>query len=112
MINNNPFEVLEDRLINLETLLLDVLQEHKKVIVKDEPQKFIAIDEAATVLHKSKPTVYRLASERRIPSFKNGKSLLFKESDLLAFIEQTRRKSSLEIKAEATNQKKGLNNGK
>jgi excisionase family DNA binding protein len=67
---------------------------------KEETSKFLNIDEAAAMLHKSKPTMYRLATERRFPVYKNGKQLLFKESELNEYLNQTRRKTCYEIQSE------------
>lgn len=68
--------------------------------IKDESPKFLNIDEAAALLRKSKPSMYRLSSERRFPVYKNGKNLLFKENELKEFIAKSRRKTTYEIKAE------------
>lgn len=46
----------------------------------------VGIDEASRLVGKSKPTLYRYVSEKRIPYHQRGRHLYFFPSDLLAWI--------------------------
>jgi|JFJP01.1.fsa_nt_gi excisionase family DNA binding protein len=85
-INENPFAVLDQRLTRIENLLKGINQ--KETLPSDE---FCDIDEAAQRLKLTRSTIYKLAFERRLPTYKNGKRLFFKPSELKAYIEKTRK---------------------
>jgi excisionase family DNA binding protein len=62
----------------------------------------IGIDDACKLIGKAKPTVYALVRKRLIPCYKNGKKLYFFEEELLAWIENGRKKTAEEIAKDAT----------
>ena len=66
------------------------------------PRRPIGIDETAQILNIAKPTVYALVQKRRLPCYKTGKHLLFFEDELLAYVSNGRRKTSDEIRQDAT----------
>ena len=83
----------------------------------DQPEQLLTIDEVATLLHLTKPTVYSKVSKNELPGVcKQGKRLYFDHQTIIDWIKQGRKKSNAEIEAEAKayllNNKKGLNNGK
>ena len=83
----------------------------------DQPEQPLIIDEVATLLHLTKPTVYSKVSKNEIPGVcKQGKRLYFDRQTIIDWIKQGRKKSNAEIEQEAEayllNNKKGLNNGK
>lgn len=83
----------------------------------DQPEQPLIIDEVATLLHLTKPTVYSKVSKNEIPGVcKQGKRLYFDRQTIIDWIKQGRKKSNAEIEQEAKayllNNKKGLNNGK
>ena len=83
----------------------------------DQPEQLLTIDEVATLLHLTKPTVYSKVSKNELPGVcKQGKRLYFDHQTIIDWIKQGRKKSNAEIEAEAkaylSNNKKGLNNGK
>ena len=51
----------------------------------------VEIDEAANIIMKSKPTIYRLVNQGILPSYKKGKKLYFYKDELLAWIENGRK---------------------
>ena len=51
----------------------------------------VEIDEAADIIMKSKPTIYRLVNQGILPSYKKGKKLYFYKDELLAWIENGRK---------------------
>ena len=83
----------------------------------DQPEQLLTIDEVATLLHLTKPTVYSKVSKNELPGVcKQGKRLYFDRQTIIDWIKQGRKKSNAEIEQEAKayllNNKKGLNNGK
>lgn len=83
----------------------------------DQPEQLLTIDEVATLLHLTKPTVYSKVSKNELPGVcKQGKRLYFDRQTIIDWIKQGRKKSNAEIEQEAkaylSNNKKGLNNGK
>ena len=83
----------------------------------DQPEQLLTIDEVATLLHLTKPTLYSKVSKNELPGVcKQGKRLYFDRQTIIDWIKQGRKKSNAEIEQEAEayllNNKKGLNNGK
>jgi excisionase family DNA binding protein len=68
---------------------------------KKQEETFLNVQEAAALLNLAVATIYEKTSERLIPHYKHGKKLLFKKSELLAWIELRKRKTIFEIKNEA-----------
>ena len=60
----------------------------------------VEIDEAASIIMKSKPTIYRLVSQGILPSYKKGKKLYFYKDELLAWIEKGRKATKEQNHAE------------
>jgi len=50
-------------------------------------EKLLGVEEAAEMLGRTTHAVYRLVERRRLPYKKDGRRLLFVESELKAFIE-------------------------
>ncbi|MEZ4939322.1 MAG: helix-turn-helix domain-containing protein [Saprospiraceae bacterium] len=53
--------------------------------------EFMTIIEAAKFTNLAKPTLYSLASQRKIPHFKRAKRLLFRRDDLERWLLESRR---------------------
>ena len=101
---NNPFEVIEARLSSIENLILDLKHQPKAVEPTYQPEQLIAIQEAAELLHLTKPTVYSKHSKGELPGVcKRGNRLYFQRDILLNWIKDGRKKSNAEIEAEADN---------
>ena len=79
--------------------LEQVLDAHPslKGTTNTQASEWLSIDEAAAYLNLAKATVYGLVSQRRIPFFKRGKRLYFKQSDLAAWLSDTRKDTIEEI---------------
>ena len=79
--------------------LEQVLDAHPslKGTTNTQASEWLSIDEAALYLNLAKATVYGLVSQRRIPFFKQGKRLYFKQSDLAAWLSDTRKDTIEEI---------------
>lgn len=97
---NNPFEVLEARLSNIESLILD-LKHKPKEVEHPKQDKLLTIDEAAELLHLSKPTLYSKVSRNELPFMKQGKRLYFSKSELMDYVKEGRVKTDAEIKQDA-----------
>jgi len=112
-----------DQLPQAVTMLTKEVSELKRLLIEkqeqptDQPEQLLTIDEVATLLHLTKPTVYSKVSKNEIPGVcKQGKRLYFDRQTIIDWIKQGRKKSNAEIEQEAKayllNNKKGLNNGK
>jgi len=113
-----------DKLPEAVTMLTKEVSELKRLLIEkqeqtltDQPEQFLTIDEVATLLHLTKPTIYSKVSKNELPGVcKQGKRLYFDRQTIIDWIKQGRKKSNAEIEQEAKayllNNKKGLNNGK
>lgn len=94
---NNPFEIIEARLSNIENLLLDLKQNDKKSQEAPDPDKPLTIRQAAELLGLAVPTLYSKVSRGEMPCWKSGKRLLFSRSILMEYLQQDRKKVPSEI---------------
>lgn len=98
-----------DKLETIERLLLS-----KESESQPEPDELLTVQQVASFLNLSVPTIYGLSQRHSIPVCKRGKRLYFSKQQLTEWIKAGRKKTIDEIVAESkryTN-KKGLNNGK
>lgn len=97
---NNPFELIEARLSNIETLLLDI--KHKPTEPgKQESDDLMTVQDAAKFLSLSVPTIYSLISRHEIPVMKRSKRCYFSKIELLNYLRQGKKKSLNETSTEA-----------
>lgn len=61
----------------------------------------INVQEAAALLNIAVNTLYEKTSEKLIPHYKHGKKIMFKKSELLAWVESRRVPTIHEIRKEA-----------
>jgi excisionase family DNA binding protein len=104
---------MEAKAITFENLpqavstLIEQVGEIRVLIEKErtpvEKRMPIGIDVACQVLQKAKPTIYALVRIGKLPSYKKGKKLYFFEDELLAYIENGRRKTTEETEEELNN---------
>jgi excisionase family DNA binding protein len=98
----NPFEILEERLIRIESLLFELNDKlNKPTRQTEESDQLVDIKEASELLHLSVPTIYGFVHQSTIPVSKKGKRLYFSRKDLLAWVNTGRRRTKQEITAEA-----------
>jgi len=99
---NNPFESIDNRLSNIECLLLDIKHSDQSFnsanVEEDLP---ITISEASALTRLAVPTIYGLVHKRKIPSYRRGKRLYFLKSELLTWIKSGRQPTIQEIKEDA-----------
>jgi excisionase family DNA binding protein len=65
--------------------LLEVVKELQ--LDRDSHTTLLNIQEAAALLNLAVATIYEKTSQRTIPHYKHGKKVLFKKSELLAWVE-------------------------
>jgi excisionase family DNA binding protein len=110
---NNPFELIEARLNNIETLLLDI--KHTPKVQGEEPEtdELLTVQDTAKFLSLSVPTVYTLISKGELPVMKRSKRCYFSKVELINYLKLGRKKTFSEIACEAENylKTKGGNNG-
>lgn len=75
---NNPFETINQRLSNIETLLLDI--KHKPI--EEEKSENLTVKEVAEVLKVSEQSVHSYIKKGHFPAQKIGRILLIKRADL------------------------------
>lgn len=97
----NPFEIIETRLNNIETLLLDLKHNPNKQSEITEVDKLLNIQETATFLNLSVPTIYSKVSKGELPVMKRSKRLYFSRTELTEYLKKGRKKTNSEIQAEA-----------
>ena len=99
---HNPFDTIDARLSNIESLLQELRQTPKtspQTEGRDEP---LTVQDAAKFLSLSVPTIYGLISKGQLPVMKRGKRCYFLKADLLAYLKEGRKKSNAEIAASAS----------
>lgn len=112
---NNPFEVIDARLSNIETMLLNLKQEPNPITTTPQSDEILRIEQASKLLNLSKSTIYGYVRKSEIPVSKKGKHLYFSKNDLLQWVKEGKRKSLAEISAQAelyvSSNRKGGNRG-
>lgn len=85
MTTNNPFEVIDQRLSNIEGLLLSMKHDSKRP--QEDPEKLMTIQQAAEFLSLTVPTLYtKISREKGFPFMKRGKRVYFLRKDLLKYL--------------------------
>jgi excisionase family DNA binding protein len=101
---NQQFYMLSEE--GIKVLAEQITENLKKVLTPVENSteaSFLTIDEAAKLINLTKPTVYGLVHQNKIPYIKKGKRLYFVKAELLDWINSGKQKtkSEAEIKADA-----------
>lgn len=74
----NPFEIIEQRLSNIENLLLDI--KHKPI--EEEKAENLTVKEAAELLKVSEQSIHNYIKRGFLPAQKVGRILLIKRIDV------------------------------
>lgn len=77
-MTENPFEAIDQRLSNIETLLLDI--KHKPI--EEEKSENLTVKEAAEIIKVSEQTVHNYIKRGIFPAQKVSRILLIKRTDL------------------------------
>jgi excisionase family DNA binding protein len=97
----NPFEALELRLSNIETILEDIKKNtNDNSNLPDNSEDIGAITLAEKITGLAKPTLYALVSQGKIPFMKKGKKLYFSRGELLTWIRSGKNKTSIDSSSE------------
>jgi len=98
----NPFEIIIEKINNIEQLLLEIKQEQRGTInPKSYAIEFMNVTQVAEYLSLAKQTIYSLVHKMEIPNYKQGKRLYFKKMDIDEWLSKSRRKTREEIEQEA-----------
>lgn len=85
----NPFEEIMTAINRLEQLVLKSIE---KANNSAPTESLLSIEEASAYLNIPKTTLYQYSCQRKIPFSKPGRRLLFRKSDLEAFISKSTKK--------------------
>lgn len=97
----NPFEIIDKRLSNIESLLLDLKHRNPENQDPISPKKYFSVKEASAYLGLAVPTLYSIISRGEISSIKKGKRVYFLLNDLDHYLESGRRKSNMDVQQSA-----------
>lgn len=90
----NPFEVIDARLSNIESLLTELNKTTAQQTVKKEPEPghvappYVSKKEAARLLMCSQSTIDNMARDGRLTRFYVGKSVKFQREQVLSLARQ------------------------
>ena len=90
MITQNPFEVIDARLTNIETLLQDLKTNQPAPAPVETLPDLIKIKEAEIETGFKRGYLYELVSKKAIPFHKRGHSLRFSRNELRNWIKAGR----------------------
>jgi excisionase family DNA binding protein len=91
MQTNNPFDVIIERLEQLQSTVNDLAERKQTAGSKDsgtDPEKLLNLVEAAQIMRKPVGTVRYYIHSRNLPATKIGKSYLIKTSALLKWVDE------------------------
>jgi excisionase family DNA binding protein len=94
----NPFEILMQRLDNIERLLYEIKQQ--KEATNTVAKEIMNLSELAEYLGLTKATIYNMTSTRKIPHFKKSKKIYFKTSEINEWMSKGKIKTDDEISEE------------
>lgn len=90
----NPYLVISQKLDKIQATLENLNNQSKGDLPEND---LINVNYAAKILDTTKGTIYNLVHEKRIPYHKQGSKLYFFKSELLKWIKEGRRETSLNI---------------
>jgi len=93
----NPFVTIQNDLTTIKLLLLDIQNQKPLSLNKTPDDHILNVNEAGEFVGLKTPTVYSLVSQRKIPFSKNGKKLMFLKSELLQWVKDGRRATTVEL---------------
>lgn len=92
---NNPFEIISNRLSNIEEILLSIKHDNP-VITKELDQKehTFNISELADYLKVSKPTIHAYKNRNIFPFYQTGRTVYFKKSEVDKALSSSKKKGA------------------
>jgi excisionase family DNA binding protein len=106
----NPFKTIEKRLDQIELSLND-LHRVKNSKVNEEPE-ILDVSEAAKFLGLAQGTIYNMAGQCKIPSYKEFGRRYFFKSELIEWIKSGKTKTSEEIEKDVYKRLHNLNSNR
>jgi excisionase family DNA binding protein len=100
---SNPFDVIDERLSNIENLLLELKNAPNNGTTQNEKDELLTVEQTAKFLSLSIPTIYGLISKKELPVMKRGKRCYFDKAELVAYVKAGRKRTNSEIKESAEN---------
>lgn len=97
----NPFEIIIERLDNIEKILLEMLKKDISNSQVSDSEEIMTVDQVAVYLSLSKPTIYGKCSAREIPCFKTGKRVYFMKSEINEWLKTGKRETAFELRQQA-----------
>ncbi len=99
---NNPFDLIDARLTNIECLLLDIKHgDTASTPTIEQKDEFLTVHQVADLLNLTVPTIYSKASRGELPFMKRAKRIYFSRKELSDYLMAGRKKTNAEIEAEA-----------
>lgn len=99
---NNPFDLIDARLSNIETLLLDLKYRPEATSAPTTPQEeLLTVQQAAQFLSLSVPTIYGMVSRKELPYMKRSKRLYFSRVELTNYLKAGRKKTAQDFANDA-----------
>jgi excisionase family DNA binding protein len=103
-IMENPFEIIIEKLDNIETLLKQICNTRNgSEIPLSNTNEIMNLEQLAKYVNQSKSAMYKQTSSRTIPFYKNGKRVYFKKSEIDAWLTKTKISTADEIEEKALN---------
>jgi excisionase family DNA binding protein len=106
----NPFELITNRLAEIDSKL-SLLLEREQTTPPPPPERYLTLKEAAAFLKIAPQTLYGKTCRRSIPFIKQGKHVLFAESELVSYLNAGKQATATELQKQASewvgNMKKG-----
>lgn len=97
----NPFELLLERLESIEKLLKNHHGYEPIITPAQQVKEILTIEDASDFLCLSKSSIYKRTSGWTIPFYKVGKTLYFKRTELIEWIDKHKVRTREEIEQEA-----------
>jgi excisionase family DNA binding protein len=97
----NPFEEIQSRLTNIETLILDLRTDSTKPDQVEAKEQLLDVKETAEFLKLTVPTIYSKVSRGELPVMKGQKRLYFSRTELLEHLKGKRKKTNSELDKDA-----------
>ncbi len=88
------------RIDDLEATILSKLKTAKIDSPDSEPTELMTLKEASSFLKLAKSTLYSFSREGRIPAIKKSNRIYFLKTDLMKWLEEGRRKTTIDVHRE------------
>ena len=80
----NPFQVLDNRLTNIESLLLDIKHKAPTLQPPNDAEEFLTREETAIILKCSLPTLWDWTRKNILQSYRIGNKVRYKRNEVMS----------------------------